>query len=284
MIIVVSIPYIYILNLKPLPLFGAQFFHIFTHCCGSMIVTLGSAISIFHILYVTKFEAVFSMDPHEVCRKTVIVLALLQLVPNAAVGIYNTFQGIHSVEGVAVLTKSEYNGNGVRFLTTYSVCCSLLFLILSSVAYVFIPIVLRSRQIVNIEQHTPQRTSSLQRYILGALGLFIVLIVSVALNSQSGRTTRPTSTTSYMALFAFDFFLFYLMTEKDVRAGIRRYIFNLLHIDDMYNTGLFFPQSNMDVTECLPQPGVASSSSVQAQNAIPLTTLITVSALRTDGD
>jgi len=249
-----------------------------------MIVTLGSAISIFHILYVTKFEAVFSMDPHDVCRKTVIVLALLQLVPNAAVGIYNTFQGIHSVEGVAVLTKSEYNGNGVRFLTTYSVCCSLLFLILSSVAYVFIPIVLRSRQIVNIEQHTPQRTSSLQRYIVGALGLFIILIVSVALNSQGGRKTRPTSTTDYMSLFAFDLFLFYLMTEKDVRAGIRRYIFNLFQLDAVYNSGLFFSQNNLDVTERLPRPGEASSSSVVAQNIMPLTTLITVSALRTDGD
>ena len=64
-----TLPYVYVLCVGPLPLLPAQFAYTVVHCCASLIVALGSAVSCFHILYVTKFEILFSLDPQEVGRR-----------------------------------------------------------------------------------------------------------------------------------------------------------------------------------------------------------------------
>ena len=72
-----TLPYVYVLCVGPLPLLPAQFAYTVVHCCASLIVALGSAVSCFHILYVTKFEILFSLDPQEVGRRQGWEFALL---------------------------------------------------------------------------------------------------------------------------------------------------------------------------------------------------------------
>ena len=67
---VVSLPLIYVLIIHPLPLFIAQFCAVAAYCCGSLIVALGSAVSLFQILYVVQFNILFTLDPATVGWRT----------------------------------------------------------------------------------------------------------------------------------------------------------------------------------------------------------------------
>jgi hypothetical protein len=88
-----TVPFIVVLCYAPLPLFLAQLTYAFTHSCASLVVALGSAVSCFHIVYVTNFEILFSLDPEEVGRRFFIILAIVICLPNAIAGTYSTFKG-----------------------------------------------------------------------------------------------------------------------------------------------------------------------------------------------
>ena len=122
-----TLPYVYVLCVGPLSLLPAQFAYTVVHCCASLIVALGSAVSCFHILYVIKFEVLFSLDPQEVGRRSFVLLALVICLPNALVGIYTTFKGLHVAKDVVMLTQSESVGTGLPFLPIYTGCWALLF-------------------------------------------------------------------------------------------------------------------------------------------------------------
>ena len=157
MVTVVTLPLIYVLSIHPLPLFIAQFCAVAAYCCGSLMVAFGSAVSFFQILYVVQFNILFTLDPATVSRKTFLLLAGLVVFPMTIVGIYMTLNGIHVDKSVTSLTQTQYNGEGVQFLAIYSVCWTVLFLILSFMAFVFIPLFFKKKQNQHNGQLPPPR-------------------------------------------------------------------------------------------------------------------------------
>jgi hypothetical protein len=283
MMIFGTLPYIYLLIIKPLPLFMAQFVFVILHCCGSLIVALGSAISCFHISFVVKFETVFSLDPQEVGRRTFTVLTVLICLPNITVGTYNLVQGLHSVGGAAILTQTEYRDQGVRFIPTYSLLWTSTFLILSFFAYAFIPIFVKKTVQINLNnQPSTQRTNSLQRYLVGSLGLLICLVMSVVFGEQKIPNYRPILINGYIFLFSFDIILAYFISATEVSIIIRRYIFNLLKIEETHAAGTHIQANNMRNLNCLPQSTVTAARLDTPVNSIPHSTLIIVSSARSD--
>jgi ABC-type phosphate transport system permease subunit len=131
------------------------------------------------------------MDPQEVGRRTFNIFTILICLPNTIVGIYNLKQGLHVAGGAAAYTQTEYQGEGVRFVPTYSLLWTSLFLILSFFAYAFIPLFIKNTQTSQNHQPTTQRTNSLQRYLVGSFWLLIILVISVVFSEQKVPSPRP---------------------------------------------------------------------------------------------
>ena len=157
MVTVVTLPLIYVLSIHPLPLFIAQFCAVAAYCCGSLMVAFGSAVSFFQILYVVQFNILFTLDPATVGWRTFMVLASLAICTMTMEGIYMTLKGIHVNTTVSELTQTQYNGEGVPFIAIYTGCWTVLFIILSSIAFVFIPLFFKKKQNQHNGQLPPPR-------------------------------------------------------------------------------------------------------------------------------
>ena len=147
-----------------------------------------------------------------------------------------TLKGIHVDKGVANLTQTVYNGEGVQFLAIYSICWTVLFLVLSSMAFVFIPLFFKKKQNQHNGQLPPPRIISLKRYLLGALGLVVVLLTSVFGTKENEG--RPFTLLNLFFLFIFNLLLAYHLTEKETRTVVQRYIFNLFGIEENNNNNM----------------------------------------------
>ena len=236
MVTFAALPLIYVMSIHPLPLVIAQFCTVGTFCCGSLIVALGSTVSCFQILYVTQFEILFTLDPATVGWRTFLLLAGLVICPMTMVAVFMTLKGIHVDKSVANLTQTVYNGEGVQFLAIYSICWTVLFLVLSSMAFVFIPLFFKKKQNQHNSQLPPPRIISLQRYLLGALGLVVLLLTSVYGTKENEG--RPFTLLNLFLLFIFNLLLAYHLTEKETRTVVRRYIFNLFGIEENNNNNM----------------------------------------------
>ena len=74
LISVCLVPLIFVLCVEPLHFAVAQFILVTIYFCGSLNLALGSAVSCFQLLYVTKFEVIFSLDPQELGKRTFYIL------------------------------------------------------------------------------------------------------------------------------------------------------------------------------------------------------------------
>jgi hypothetical protein len=225
---VAAIAFIHVICIKPLPLPAAQFVIIATHSCGSLMTALGSAVSCFQILYVIKFELIFSLDPQLVGWRIFIFLTFLIFVPNFTFGVYRTIQGRYVDKAVTLFNDDKQYVEGLQFPEIYSYCWIMFYLVISFIAFVFLPIFYKNRSNYN-DNLPPQRTISLQRYLLGASGIFTVVALTsimVRLNN-SGRV----SIDNLITFFALVLLLAYHLTEKETRTIVRKYFFKLLKIE-----------------------------------------------------
>jgi hypothetical protein len=222
---------IYVLAIKPIPLFVAQFIYIFVQCSFSLITALGSAVSCFQILYVIKFDMLFSMDPHQVVRRTFIVLATVICSPNAALAIYHAWQGQPIATALRVLTHKEFVSGRGNFTSLYSLGWAGLFFILSSIAFVLIPVFFKKRRNGGyVDPLAPQRTVSLQRYLLGSVGFFIMFFAGVlSLHLNDGRHIPVVI---HILSLSLDLLLLYHLTEVQARTAITRYLVSLFNIKE----------------------------------------------------
>jgi hypothetical protein len=119
MLVSSTAPYIYVLCVAPLPLVAAQFAYLSVHCCGSLIVALGAAISCFQLVYVINFEALFCLDPDQVGRRTFVVLALVTWLPHVVEGVVSTVYNSHVAKDVTLLTQNDYQVKGCGRLSPF---------------------------------------------------------------------------------------------------------------------------------------------------------------------
>ena len=195
-----------------------------------------------------------------------------------------TLQGIHVDKGVANLTQTVYNGEGVQFLAIYSICWTALFLVLSSMAFVFIPLFFKKKQNQHNGQLPPPRIISLKRYLLGALGLVVILLTSVYGTKENEG--RPFTLLNLFLLFIFNLLLAYHLTEKETRTVVRRYIFNLLGIKENNDnvTWRLGRRLTENISERIPQSTIGDTvlTSSSTTNVLSNTTFINVLPLRND--
>jgi hypothetical protein len=231
---VFHLSYIILFCVGPFPFFLAQFVFVFLNSSFTMITALGSAVSCFHILYVVKFDLLFSLDPQEVGKRTFVILATVISAPNAAAGIYYTYHGINADRSVESLTHLEMSMEGIDFLSIHLISWALIFFILSLVSFVYIPIVYRKRQTINQEnQAIQQRTVSLERYLLGSVGFLAICtfaLLSVSLNDSH----RYLTVVFYLSSISLLFLPAYHFTEKEARYAAKRYLFNMFNIEERY--------------------------------------------------
>jgi heme/copper-type cytochrome/quinol oxidase subunit 2 len=261
--------------MKPPPLWLAQLVYAALQCCGQLMVALGSAISFFHIFYVIKFETLFSMDPQEVSKRTFNILAIIIIVPNSIVAIYNTVNGVHVAGTVALQTQSEYNGQGVPFIPAYSISWTLLMVTASFIAYIFIPTFFTTRQPTPHQQQPQQRSKFLRRGLLISLVFFISSLILVIISEKNDNLERPVTSKHYFFVFSFDLLLMNDLSEKNAVISAQRYIFNLLHIEENYNIRGGRLQ-NQDTSEHFPQHPRPETSIVNLTNVFPMSTFISV--------
>jgi hypothetical protein len=276
MLIISSVPYILQVFMKPVPLWLAQLVYAAVHCSGALFVALGSAISFFHIFYVIKFETLFSMDPQEVGKRTLSILAIIIIVPISIVAIYNTVNGVHVAGDIALLIQSEYNGQGVPFIPMYSICWTLLLLTASFIAYVFIPTFFTTRQPPppHHQQLPQQRSKFLRRGLLISVGLFVSFLTFVIISEKNDSLERSITSKHYFFMFSFDLFLANSLTEKNAATAVQRYIFNLLRIEENYNTGGRL--QNQETNEPLQQSPRPATSIATLTNMFLQSTFIAV--------
>jgi hypothetical protein len=233
MLMLSGIPLIYVIWIQPLPFFLAQFVVIASHCCGSLIVTLGSAVSCFQIVYVTKFEILFSLDPQKVGFRTFVFITIIIVLPNMISGIFNTFGEQPVDKGVTFFTQKEYNSEGVQFLLSYSLFWTIGYVIVRFIAFVFLPLFYKKKVNHQNLHMEPPKTISLKRYLIGSLGFIIILTSSVFFSEPDDR--KRLKITNLFSLFAFDLLLVYHLGEKDAKHAAKRYLFNVFHITEEEN-------------------------------------------------
>jgi len=228
MIISITVPFIYVTGIQPLPMVVAQMFVVSSFCFGPLIVALGSAVSCFQIIYVTQFEHVFTLDPHTVGKKTFIFLISLIFIPNTIYAIIKTVDGSHVDKDVTLFTQGEYVGKGFQFPVIYALFWTGLFFVLSSIAFVFIPLLFK--KIYQNPLLMPHRTKWLKRYMFGSLGMLLILIISVIMTNQNESRRLPIN--GLFTILALLLLLVYHLTEKDVQFVVKRHIFALFNIEE----------------------------------------------------
>jgi len=187
------------------------------------------------MFYVLNFDLLFSLDPERIGWWTFVILSSVIFVPNIGVGIYLTQHGQYVDATVGLLTRQDKQMDRISFAALYVICWTVLFLLLSSIAFIFVPLFYKKRQLPSHSGHVqPQRTISLQRYLLGSLGFLSILVISfLAVNFNDNR--RPLSTVFYFIFAIFVLLLTYHLTEKDARGAARKYLFNLFNIVEDIN-------------------------------------------------
>ncbi len=85
-----------------------------------------------------------------------------------------------------------------------------------------------------------------------------------------------------MSLFSFNLFLFYLLTENEVKVAIKRYVFNIFQIHEIYIGGPHVPQNNVSNVEQTPQSIVTTSTTTNTRNIFPMSKVIAVSPVSID--
>ena len=125
-------------------------------------------------------------------------------------------------------TLVHCRGEAVPFHMVYSMGWTLLFIILSSVAFVFIPVFVSKRH--SDQLSPPQRKISLQRFLLGSLVFLAVLVSAMIVNETSDNGRIPP--TNIITLFGFNLLLLHHLTERETKKSVRRYLFNLFQIEE----------------------------------------------------
>jgi|LakMenEpi03Aug12_release.lakeMendotaPanAssembly.Ray.scaffolds.fasta_scaffold133073_1 hypothetical protein len=221
---------IYVYCFQPLSFFAAQLVYIFLSSCFSLIAAIGSAISCIQMFYVIKFDLLFSLDPYKIGWWTFCILSSIIFLPGIAVGVYCSYHGRYVDGTVSFLTGEERTTEGLSFLSLYTICWTVLFLSLSSAAFVFVPLIFKNRQLPSQAGNAPQRAISLQRYLLGSFGFLLILIISLlSVNLSDNKRLIPT--VFYFIFVLFMLLLAYHLTEKDARSAARRYIFSFFNIE-----------------------------------------------------
>jgi hypothetical protein len=250
----------------PLPLPLAQLAYTFQHICGMLIIALGSAISCFQICYVIKFDLLFSMDPQELGRKTFCVLAVIIILPDAIVSLYNTTYGIHGADMVALLTQTMYNGEGRTLMIVISFVWILLALSLGFTAYVLIPLFLKSSQPTHHNDQLLQRKKSLKGILLWSIVLLIFFIGTVVSRKLKTHRYRPIQPFTYVIMIIFVLLLVYLLKGNDYRSAVKRYIFGLFQIEviqsGVQDTAF---QNTQESLSCFSGNGISKASEINPE-------------------
>jgi hypothetical protein len=262
-IILYAAPIIYVIFMGPLPLPLAQLAYTFQHSCGMLMIALGSAMSCFQICYVIKFDLLFSMDPQELGRKTFCVLAVIIILPDAIVSLYNTTNGIHGADMVALLTQTMYNGEGRTLMIVISFVWILLALSLGFTAYVLIPLFLKSSQPAHQNDQLLQRKKSLKGILLWSIVLLIFFIGTVVSRKLKTHRYRPIQPFTYVIMIIFILLLFYLLKGNDHRSAVKRYIFGLLQIE-VIQSGVQ-DTSTQESLSCFSGNGISKASEINPE-------------------
>ena len=255
-----------------MPLFWAQLLFIFLHCCCSLCFALGAAISCAQLIYVTKFELLFSLDPKVVGQRLVQILAATIVFPNITLGMYSMAKGLHVDEHVILFSHGDHRGNEVKFILFYTGSWILLFLILSSIGFIFIPLWFKIKQ-MNNKNYLPSRSViSIRRYLFGSLGCLAAIIIAVVINA--GNNTHRFKNGGRLFLMSFNMLLAFHLSEKDAMLAAKRYLFNLFNIEAYVNGREIIATSTNNV----PQPSLNSINNMEVIPAqmLPLSTFINV--------
>jgi hypothetical protein len=221
---------IYVTCVRPLNFLAAQIVVVTLNSCGSLLLALGSAISIVQLLYVAKFEITFSADPQGVGKKLFWSLAITVFLPNFIAGTYDTIHGIHVGEYVTLYTKQKFNGKKMQFLTVQAIFWMMLFFILNSLAFIFIPMFFRKRY-ANTISHIPMQTSKyIQRYLFGCLEFVLVLLCSVLFSNENDREQVSVSGCTF--LFFCILLLAYHLRVCEDRKRFRKYMLSIFHVEE----------------------------------------------------
>ena len=281
MIASITVPLLYVFCLHPLPLLPAQCFVTAVYCCFSLMVALGSAVSCFQILYVTKFELVFSLDTYIVGRRIFTTLSIAIFGPNIVIGIFKTLNGLHVDKSVTFLTLTEYCGEGIQFLIIYTLCWTLLFFVSSFIAFVFLPIFYKYKQTYQHDQLQPQRAISLKRYLIGSLGFAILVAVTVIMTQKN--VSRRLTIDSVFRILTLNLLLAYHLTETETRKAALKYLLALFNIDEQLIVADSIANSRPMVDfpgQRIQPPLVESSAAFTSTSYVSKSLQITVSPLR----
>ena len=178
-----------------------------------------------------EFDMFFSLDPHHVSKSAFRLLACLIIIPNTIAGLYDTVRGVHAGADVAVLTRTEYNSSGIKFVPTYLICCSLLNLALNYSAYIIIPIVLKVRQ-PGYNDQLLERTKTLKKYIWWCAGSLLVIICSIVLDQQHADSYRRIKISSHVFTCVAIIIMTYYLVAGEARFSVQKYLRSLFHIEE----------------------------------------------------
>jgi hypothetical protein len=224
---------VYVICVRPLPIYLAQFVLVTLNSCIFIVLALGSAISCIQLMYVANFETTFSMDPEDTGKKIFITLTIVIYIPNLAVGVYDTINNFHIGELIVLFADVEFNGKKFQFFTIHAVFWIFMFLVLNSIAFIFMPLFFKKR-LANISSLIPMQTTKyIVRYLIGCLEFAITMCSSVLFSSKKDR--KGGTITTNMCAFFFVLLLANHILEGDARRVIKRYISSLLHIEEPTN-------------------------------------------------
>jgi len=135
----VSSASISVLAFQAMPYLLAQITVALAWSAGIVALILSSAVSVFKILLVTHFEAVFSQDPEIFGKKVVLASLLIGCLPPCLVSMYQSAHGILSTSYVSFLTEEPHTKNMSLTIPIYGISWFIINLSTFTGALLFIP-------------------------------------------------------------------------------------------------------------------------------------------------
>ena len=219
-VILIGLSFLFVSAVQPLPHLVAQACDWSIYCLSTLLPALSVAISCFQLLYVARFEAVFSVDPVQLGRAAFLAAALLTFLPN----IVAAALGATCSLTLAAFERSGQTRTHLDFLawhlSGWTMACICLFLI----AYLGIPLYLRIYGHFGAEHFHFFPRMGAKRYLFILFGINIFWVMNILADDGGGHTPFYT----FIFLLTINIILVFQLTDRDVSLFVRRKLFNFL--------------------------------------------------------
>jgi hypothetical protein len=165
---------------------------------ATVLCIVGSGISLFKVLLVTRFDIIFNQDPERLGKKVLLFSLIIGVIPHCVIGICHFNAGTKSAPVVAYLMGEQMVAGQPSSMQVYGTIWLIISVAMLLTAVIFIPNYMKRRSpaaILASEHHDEtMRSISIVRVFLGSSGVTFVIVINIIAQSNGITSQFPVQT------------------------------------------------------------------------------------------